>query len=61
MEMHWEKVAHEREDGGSRTTSRLKVEGGWLYRVEANVIVSERSRQFVAALQFVPDAESKKK
>lgn len=54
MKQAWEKVTAEQETCSSRSTYKLKVEGGWLYRVEANEVVSEESRGFAVALAFVP-------
>lgn len=39
---------------GWRTTHRLRVPGGWLYKVEVDVPAGLDSRQTVVALQFVP-------
>jgi hypothetical protein len=47
----WQVVCDE-SDG--RCTSRLAVPGGWLYRFESLVPVSEASCQSNVALAFVP-------
>ena len=50
----WQVVCDETEGVHTRCTSRMKVEGGWLYLFESLVPVSEDSCQSSVALQFVP-------
>ncbi len=42
-------------------TARMKVPGGWLYRVELDEPSSEDSRQMVLAVTFVPDPPTRPK
>jgi len=52
--MKWEVISEEDTDA-RRRTERLRVDGGWLYRVEVFGPVSEDMNQRSLALTFVPD------
>ena len=51
----WEQVAKDQVDDTTHWTARLKVPGGWLYRVEVDTPISENARTRVLAITFVPD------
>lgn len=55
----WQEVCDETEGAHTQCTSRMKVEGGWLYRFESLVPVSNDSCQSNVAMEFVPDSPPK--
>lgn len=57
----WQIVCDETKGFHSRRTSKMKVEGGWLYLFEKVEPNSEVSCQSNAVMQFVPKPKLKKK
>jgi len=53
-EKKWQVICDETECVHTRRTSRMAVEGGWLYLFELLVPISEDSCQSSIAMQFVP-------
>lgn len=60
-EHYWELVCEEEEGFHFKRTERLDVPGGWLYRFEAVVTITEEANQHSVAMQFVPTPKLKVK
>ena len=57
----WQVVCDEGENVHIERTSKLKVEGGWLYRFERLIPVCGDFNNYGVAMQFVPKPPTKAK
>ena len=51
----WQEICDERDGVHGRLTSKMEVEGGWLYLVEVLETTSKDANGYAIAMQFVPE------
>lgn len=51
---NWEEICDDRDGIHGRLTSKMEVEGGWLYLVESMATTSEDANGYAITTQFVP-------
>lgn len=54
-ENDWERICEDSAEFENRCTSRMRIEGGSLYRYELNTPISANSRAVCISMVFVPD------